>query len=204
VARVGHSFLRVHGFLPVSLANGPGARAVVWVQGCSLGCPGCFNPKTHPPTGGELVPVDDLFGRFAVLGDRIEGVTVSGGEPLEQCGPLARFLRMVKARTSLSVIVFTGLTWAEVKTLEDAADLLSHIDVLIAGRYEAARRLARDLRGSANQTVHFLSDRYRPTDLGAVPPAEVVIDKGGRVAMSGVEPPRWPGGDGEGTGSIRG
>ena len=39
--------LRLHAFLPRSRANGPGWRSVVWVQGCSLGCPGCFNPQTH-------------------------------------------------------------------------------------------------------------------------------------------------------------
>ncbi|NJO00209.1 MAG: 4Fe-4S cluster-binding domain-containing protein, partial [Anaerolineales bacterium] len=41
-----HSLLRLHQFLPQSRVNGPGLRAVLWVQGCSLGCPGCFNPQT--------------------------------------------------------------------------------------------------------------------------------------------------------------
>ncbi len=41
--------LRLHAFLPRSRANGPGWRSVVWVQGCSLGCAGCFNPQTHDP-----------------------------------------------------------------------------------------------------------------------------------------------------------
>ena len=32
--------------LPRSAANGPGERFVLWVQGCPLACPGCWNPDT--------------------------------------------------------------------------------------------------------------------------------------------------------------
>ena len=66
--------LRLHAFLPRSRANGPGTRAVIWVQGCSLGCPGCFNPKTHAFSGGEEVPVEELFQRIVELGPAIEGI----------------------------------------------------------------------------------------------------------------------------------
>ena len=78
------STLRLHGFEPCSAANGPGRRAVLWVQGCTLACPGCFNPRTHDRSGDQ-VGVDELFSRIDQLGDRIEGVTVSGGEPLQGC-----------------------------------------------------------------------------------------------------------------------
>ena len=61
---VARDHLRVHRFLPHSYANGPGARAVIWVQGCTLGCPGCFNPATHPHAGGELMPIATLFRRI--------------------------------------------------------------------------------------------------------------------------------------------
>ena len=60
--------LRLHAFLPRSRANGPGVRAVIWVQGCSLGCPGCFNPQTHAFSGGEVVTVEELFERIVGLG----------------------------------------------------------------------------------------------------------------------------------------
>ena len=65
--------LRLHHFLPVSQVNGPGRRAVVWVQGCTLGCPGCFNPETHDAGNGNLARVDDLFTQIAALhgGDKM-------------------------------------------------------------------------------------------------------------------------------------
>lgn len=183
--------LRLHAFLPFSRANGPGVRAVIWVQGCSLGCPGCFNPETHPFTGGELVSVGDLFERIAALKKAVEGITISGGEPFQQRRPLLALLWRVRQETTLSVVLFTGYTWDEVQRMPDADALLACIDVLIAGRYDQTRRLARDLRGSANKTVHFLTNRYTMEDLQAVPYAEVIITAEGNVVMSGIEVVRW-------------
>ena len=183
--------LRLHQFLPASRANGPGVRAVLWTQGCTLGCPGCYNPDTHPFSGGELVAVDDLFRRLVALGDGIEGVTVSGGEPLQQRPALLALLSRLRAETRLSVLVFTGFTWEEVQRFPEAPALLGCVDVLIAGRYDRQQHLARDLRGSANKTVHFLTPRYGPADLAAVPPAEVVLTPDGEVLASGIDPLRW-------------
>lgn len=74
--------LRVHRFLPFTRAEGPGNRACVWVQGCPIRCPGCFNPGTWPTGGGEEVAVEDLADRILDVKD-IEGVTFLGGEPFE-------------------------------------------------------------------------------------------------------------------------
>ena len=183
--------LRLHQFLPARRANGPGVRAVVWVQGCSLACPGCYNPATHPFAGGELVEPDDLFVRIVALGDTIEGITVSGGEPFQQRPALHALLARLRRETALSVLVFTGFSREEVQRFPDADDLLACVDVLIAGRYEQRLHLARDLRGSANKTVHFLTPRYGPADLAAVPAAEVVLTPDGEVLASGIDPLRW-------------
>jgi anaerobic ribonucleoside-triphosphate reductase activating protein len=183
--------LRIHQFLSYSRANGPGTRTVIWTQGCSLGCPGCYNPQTHPFAGGELLPVAKLFQRLAALGKAIEGVTVSGGEPLQQRRALLALLQRVRQETALSVLVFTGYTWDEVQRMPEADLLRACVDVLIAGRYDPAQRLARELRGSANKTVHFLTDRYRLEDLQAVFPAEVLITAEGVIQVSGIDPLCW-------------
>jgi anaerobic ribonucleoside-triphosphate reductase activating protein len=196
---VGDPVLRIHAFLPRSYANGPGARAVVWVQGCSLGCPGCFNPATHPfRGGGRMLPVE-LLKRVVALGDCVEGITLTGGEPLQQRRGVSTFLQRLRAETSLSVVLFTGYTWEEAARMEAGAPsqgrsgvggarVLPYVDVLIAGRYDASQRVARSLVGSANQTVHYLTDRYSPADLEAVPPAEAIITSAGELVLSGVNP----------------
>ena len=182
--------LRLHAFLPRSRANGPGTRAVIWAQGCSLGCPGCFNPQTHALSGGEEVAVEELFQRVARLGPAIEGLTLSGGEPLQQPEAITELLARIRGETNLSVIVFTGYTWEEVTALPQAGSLLAGVDVLIAGRYVAAERVARGLRGSANKTVHLLTPRYSLANLEAVPEAEVFVGPDGELFASGIGPLR--------------
>jgi anaerobic ribonucleoside-triphosphate reductase activating protein len=185
------NFLRIHEFLPRSRVNGPGMRAVVWVQGCSLGCPSCFNPQTHPFNQGRLVSVDELFHSLLALRGEIQGLTISGGEPLQQRQPLLALLRRVRRESSLSVLLFSGFTWIEIQQMPQASALLDCIDVLIAGRYEAAQHLARGLRGSANKTLHFVTDRYTEDDLQILPAAEVIITPAGEVMVSGIDPPAW-------------
>src|SRR5512146_1753784 len=107
--------LRLHHFLPASRANGPGLRAVIWVQGCTLNCPGCFNPQTHSTREGTLVDVNEVFQQILALGTSIEGVTLSGGEPLQQVQPVLALLKRVRKETSLSTLVFSGYTWQEIE-----------------------------------------------------------------------------------------
>ena len=165
--------LRVHAFLPASYANGPGRRAVVWVQGCTLGCTGCFNPESHPG-GGEPVPVDDLCARILALG--VEGVTLTGGEPLQQPDAVAALLARFRTESDLSVVLFTGYTWREAR--RRAPEVLVHVDVLLAGRYDPRRP----------KTAHFLTTRYHQGHLDAVPPAEVLIAADGTVTLTGTSP----------------
>ncbi len=183
--------LRLHAFEPHSYANGPGCRAVVWVQGCTLGCPGCYNPETHAFHAGESVETDALFKRIAALRPRIEGVTISGGEPFQQRPALLSLLQRIREETDLSVLVFTGYTWDELQRFRETPALLRCIDVLIAGRYDARQRLARDLRGSANKTVHLLTPRYGLHDLQLTPVSEVIIEPDGAVVISGIDPLQW-------------
>lgn len=176
--------LKLHHFLTGSRANGPGLRAVIWVQGCSLGCPGCFNPETHGFEGGQEVEVDDLFAQICEL--EVEGITVSGGEPLQQRAPLLQLLQRIRRETSLSVVLFTGFAFEEIRCPE----LLACVDVLLAGRYRQEERVAYGLLGSANKTIHFLTPRYGPQDLAEVPVGEVVIGPEGVMVFTGIDPLR--------------
>jgi len=180
--------LRLHHFEPASESNGPGKRAVLWVQGCTLGCPGCFNPQTHGAGDGQDWPVEKLLQEIVALARQIEGITVSGGEPLQQMQPLLALLEAVRARTSLSVLVFTGYNWQEIERMPAAPRLGACTDVLLAGRYLAGQRLARGLLGSKNKTAHFLTGRYSVQDLQTVPVAEAFILPGGDVLFSGIDP----------------
>ena len=175
--------LRVHAVEPRSRANGPGARFVVWLQGCTLGCPGCFNPATHAQ-GGTARTVDELI---AQIPDDVEGISLSGGEPLQQAAGAAALLAAAHAR-GLSTLVFSGYRLAEIEQLPGGPAVLAATDVLIDDRYVASERLARGLRGSANQRVHLLTRRYTLADVEATPVAEIRIGPTGEVVLTGVDP----------------
>jgi len=182
--------LRLHYFIPFSRSNGPGGRAVIWVQGCSLGCSGCFNPETQSAKKGKLVSTDQLFERIIKLGHTVEGITISGGEPLQQIRPLLTLFRRVRKETNLSVLLFTGYSWEEIAEMKESSELLHYVDILIAGRYDQTKKVGRNLLGSANQTFHFLSGRYTKKDLKKTPPSEVIITREGKIIMTGIDPPK--------------
>ena len=152
-----------------------------------MGCPGCFNPQTHDrEEAGEEESVAKVMGRILAAGT--EGLTVSGGEPLQQADAVVTLLEEARA-AGLSTLLFTGLTWEEVQRLPLALRILRCVDVLLAGRYVAERRVAHGLLGSANQTVHLLSPRHTLEEIAATPEAEAVILPDGRVVFSGIRPP---------------
>ena len=139
---------------------GPGERFVVWVQGCPLRCPGCHNPAFQPFADNLWIPVDDLADR-ALATSGIEGVTYVGGEPFSQARALAALSRRVRS-AGLSVMVFSGFTLAELRSgaVPFAGDLLDAADLLMDGRYERGMPTAKPWRGSDNQRLVSLSDRY--------------------------------------------
>jgi anaerobic ribonucleoside-triphosphate reductase activating protein len=176
--------VRVHAIEPRSRANGPGARFVVWLQGCTLGCPGCFNPTTHDANGGNALTIDAIA---AQIPDDVEGLTLSGGEPLQQANAAAELLDIARAR-GLSTLAFSGYAIDEIRALPGGLAVLDRLDVLIDGRYIAGERLATGLRGSANQRIQLLTPRYTLAEVEATPVAEIRISKSGDVVLTGVNP----------------
>ena len=90
--------LRVAARVACTAAEGPFLRHAVWVQGCTLACPGCCNPELFPAAGGRWRAVSELR---AELGEAralhgVEGLTVLGGEASEQlAGATALIARAV-------------------------------------------------------------------------------------------------------------
>lgn len=179
-----HSLL-LHGLTHKSTVNGPGRRVVIHTQGCKLACPGCFNPLSHASTGGTRWDLPELMAE--ILKEGAEGITISGGEPTEQLESIIELCRMVKAH-GLSILLFSGLTLAEIQGLEGGPALLALLDVLIDGRYHHHEPALDGLRGSINQQIHLLSQRYQPKDL-QMRRVEVQISPDGQVRMSGFPEP---------------
>jgi anaerobic ribonucleoside-triphosphate reductase activating protein len=152
-------------------ALGPGLRAVVWVQGCPFRCAGCIAPDWIPQQAARWVAPANLVDELLADPD-VTGLTFSGGEPMAQADGLAQVVRCARSRRDLTLICFTGYRLAELRAKIDwpgVADLLAEIDVLIDGRYVAARNDNRGLRGSSNQKIHYLTGRLASTELTTGP-----------------------------------
>ncbi len=154
-----------------------------------MGCEGCFNPETHHNRPVLVIPVRAVFETVMTYADTIEGITITGGEPLDQPMGLAKLLRTIKRNSKLSVIVFSGYTLDRIEQNPFAGDILGNIDALVAGPYVHSASAAEGLRGSANQIVHLLTDRYSHEELQECPSAEIFIDEHGEAQITGVDPP---------------
>ncbi|WP_075061058.1 4Fe-4S single cluster domain-containing protein [Ornatilinea apprima] len=184
--------LRIHHIQAFSQVNGPGTRTVIWTQGCTINCPGCFNPETHSLTAGKWISTHTIARKILDRQNKIEGITISGGEPLLQLAELAHLLRQIKCQAShLSIIVFSGYAWPHIQSLPGVEPLLEQVDVLIAGPFVQSLRAAQHLAGSSNKTFHFLTNRYRASNFFSIPPAEVIIDANGNLQFSGIDPLQW-------------
>jgi anaerobic ribonucleoside-triphosphate reductase activating protein len=180
------SLLNMAAFLPVSRSNGPGRRAVVWVQGCTRSCSGCFNQEMRPFVDKELITARELAGRILAIED-IEGVTFSGGEPFEQAEALAELAEQLADR-GLTIVIFTGYTVAALADCNkpEWQRLLAAADLLVAGPYEQDLPVQDYLRASANQQLLFLSDKLKQhPDISLGQTAEIIVDAVGRVIVTG-------------------
>lgn len=148
----------------LSKVNGPGNRFVLWTQGCSKGCSECFNPETWSTNiYKELSPTQifELIKNFEV-----DGVTISGGDPLEQEDELLELLMLLSTmRLRKGVILFSGFTRAEISSNFIREQCLKYIDVLIDGRYEKNLKIDFSLRGSSNQEFYSFSDKISSDEL---------------------------------------
>ena len=181
--------LRLHASEPVSRANGPGLRAVVWFQGCTLGCPGCFNPGTHDQEVGMETDTAELAAEWLRRQREIDGISISGGEPFQQPEALLDLLTRLDG-SGLSRLVFSGYTLKEIEAQPLGLAILSHLDVLIAGRYVQSRHDGQGLLGSSNQRIHLLTPRHTLAEFGTIPRTEIILHADGSYTFTGIVPLR--------------
>ncbi len=155
--------LRVAQIVSDTEAEGPGRRFALWVQGCTIRCPGCCNPEMFAADKGRAIDSADLAAQALAVKD-LEGVSILGGEPGEQADAVADFCERVRAG-GLSVMLYSGYTLAQLRLRPGAERLLSTVDLLVDGRYEQSLPEAkRRWLGSTNQVMHFLTPRYSLAD----------------------------------------
>jgi len=145
---------------------GPGDRVCLWTQGCKKRCKGCISPELQPYTGNEID--EDVLAKILIQVARknnCTGITISGGDPLEQSQALLKLLTLLRNEFD-DILVYTGF---ELQDIQDglvgieAKKCLDYLDVLIDGKYiDELNYKDCVLRGSSNQNIHFINKGLAP------------------------------------------
>ena len=148
--------LRIAGIEPESFVDGPGIRMTIFTQGCHHNCPGCQNPQTHDFNGGHFIDIDEIL-EMIEENPLLDGITFSGGDPMDQAAALIPLAREIKER-GLNLVIFTGYTYERLMDLAperpDMFELLTFADILIDGPFIMAKKsLEIKFRGSTNQRI---------------------------------------------------
>jgi len=144
---------------------GPGRRIGIWLQGCSIRCKGCVSQDTWEREAGRDLPVADLIAWCRkVARGAFDGVTISGGEPFDQPGPLLALLEdLIDWRAAdgpdFDILCYSGYPLATLQRRHQ--QVLQKLDALISEPYVDTLPLTHVWRGSANQQLVMLSDRGR-------------------------------------------
>lgn len=188
LASIPPDHLNIMGYVDESEVNGPGCRAVVWVQGCPRECPGCFNPESWSFEINQLIAVDTLATNI-LKNPRNTGVTFSGGEPFWQAPALASLAQKLKA-SGLNVMSFTGFTLKQLQSQSappGSQELLAQLDILIDGAFveSLAINSPNSPVSSSNQRIHIFNPAFQDQITWASDQIEVHILKDGSRIVTG-------------------
>ena len=144
----------------MDIANGPGIRVSIFMQGCTFNCKNCFNKETHDFNGGKEF-TDDTISKVLDLASEsyIQGLSILGGEPLndENMHIVSEIIKKLQNRIpELIVYIWTGYTYEELVARKSSEInwILSRIATLVDGRFDITQRnSALKMRGSANQRI---------------------------------------------------
>ena len=147
--------MRYNKIRKMDIADGPGVRVSIFMQGCSFNCKNCFNPETHDFTGGKEF-TEETINRVLELCDKdyVKGLSILGGEPMhpkniEGTTELAKCFK--KKFPEKNLWVWSGFTFD--KDLKNK-EALKYIDVLVDGQYvDELHNPKLEWRGSSNQRV---------------------------------------------------
>lgn len=160
------SIIYINSISNESYVNGPGKRCVIWLQGCSLKCAGCFNPSLHPFKKTRKYEATELAAYLSSLD--CEGITISGGEPLDQSKALYELIMSFKSLCNKNILLFTGYTLEEIKISPQKIKTIMEADAVISGRY---------VEGEIwnNKRLILISHRISPKEIKAEENIEVSI-----------------------------
>ena len=149
--------MNVSGINFESIADGEGVRVVVFISGCLHNCKGCHNPASHSFTAGQPFTSDlqDKIVAYIKNTPFISGLTLSGGDPMYSAEELIPFVQKLRSEVDgVTVWIYSGFLYEEIKQNEEMAELLKQCDVLVDGEFVLEQRdITLAYKGSQNQRI---------------------------------------------------
>lgn len=142
-----------------SVVDGKGLRTVLWLQGCSIQCNGCHNKHLWNTDEGIYMTVRNLFNKLPIDHDKMDGITISGGEPLDQWEVVNVLVGEYKKRyPENNIWLYTGREYNEIVELNPSPFDVG-IDVLVIGRFNEKKIYSGSgWAGSNNQKIFEKND----------------------------------------------
>lgn len=142
---------------------GPGNRIGLWLCGCNRACKGCSNPELWDTREEFEIDVQNVGSLIRKITEshKVDGFTISGGEPFFQADELLSMLSYLTP-ISTDILIYTGYRLEELQELNDKAinGILASTAVIIDGAYVEELNDNSVLRGSSNQRVHIMNSEY--------------------------------------------
>lgn len=139
-----------------TIVDGIGLRYSLYFAGCSHACPGCHNEYSWNPNHGNILTYEKLEEIAKEINENtlLDGITISGGDPLFNPTDMLKVLKFLKAKTGKNIWLYTGYTIEQLREDELRKKCLKYVDVLVDGRF--VKELYNPnikFRGSSNQRI---------------------------------------------------
>lgn len=149
--------MNIVGYIPESISEGDGVRAVIYIAGCRHACKGCFSKHTWDFNAGEKFTEELQRSILSEIADNplLDGITLCGGDPFMSSDELYGFVSKYKEMCpNGNVWAYSGFTYEAIARNESMSKLLSLCDVLIDGKFDISLRdVSLKYRGSSNQRI---------------------------------------------------
>lgn len=145
--------IRLAGIKKFSVADGPGIRTVIFMQGCKIKCKGCHNKSTWDLKGGYEQEIESLTNYIDIICSN-KKITISGGEPLLQLKELEYLLQILHEK-KYDVCLYTGYNIEDIPK-----SIFKYLNYIKIGKYyEEFKDLSLKYVGSSNQKFYKVEFR---------------------------------------------
>lgn len=130
--------------------DGPGFRTSIYLAGCNHRCPGCHNPSSWDPEGGDRMTIDEIL---SVVEEEGFNVTLSGGDPLFSPDKTESLVRKL-VDNGRKVWIYTGYIWESILNRAELRKAVELAEVVVDGPFiEKFKDPDLLFRGSSNQRL---------------------------------------------------